>query len=79
MEIGDRIRTGCASDWCGMATRKYQIIRETTDGQFVCQGMPEVIARPAGSKYVTNPMTGLFLRDKKEFTNVHEEIIRRKE
>ena len=81
MGIGDKIKVGYAQDWMGQATRKYQIVAETISGEYVCCGMPEVIERldgsagRANSRYIGNPATGLFLRDKSEFTDIKEEII----
>lgn len=76
MEIDDRIKVGYTSDFFNMATKKYHILDETISGRFVCEGMPEVISRLDGSKYVSSPMTGLFLRDKRDFTNIKEEELK---
>ena len=67
------ITVGYCGDTLGQATRKYQIVDETISGKFVCKGMPWLNRRPDGSQYIANSITGLFLKDKSEFSNIHTE------
>ncbi len=52
------MKIGFCEDWTQSATRKIQIIAETTDGRYVCRRGPD---------------GNLFLRDKDEVKDVHEE------
>lgn len=76
-----KITVGIAQDLVGAATRKYQIIGELTrigqmeSTEYLCQGMPIIMTNTHGRKYISSPMTGLFIRDKSEFAEVHDEIL----
>ena len=76
MEIGAKIKVGYAQDWTGQATYKYQIVAETIEGSFLCRQAPFIVSRPDGTKYVASSMTGLFLRSKEEFSDIHEEMLK---
>ncbi len=74
MEIGDKVKVGYAQDWMGQSTQKRMIIDETISGKYVCEQMPITMTRQDGTKYLASSTTGFILKDKSEFTDIHEEI-----
>ena len=73
------MRIGFASDWTGAAAQRVVIVAETVDGRFVCKHAPIEMTDINGKPYLAESLTGLFLREKSEITDIadapsHKEI-----
>ena len=64
------MRIGYCSDWMGQSTQKIVIIDETISGKYVCQFPPIEMTNVFGEPYLAQPLTGIFLRDKKDVKEV---------
>ena len=67
----DKITVGYTSDWTGGATEKWRIVDETVSGKYVCTRPPEIFTNVYGEPYLSHGQSGLILRDKNDFVNVH--------
>lgn len=56
-----------ANDWTDSATLAYEILDETISGKYVCRRAPTEMTRLDGSRYLADSVSGLILRDKKDF------------